>query len=383
MKPLLNFFTSLKTTIVLVVLIVLASAVGSFQIPMNPNIYGNLSAGILIPWFISDGYLHLSSTWWLPALTLFLTLIGINTIVCTIQRLYKIWGRGINGSFKTAISPYLPHLVHIGFLIGLIGHFIGNAYGFKVSGNLLYKGDSINVPHYKGLYITLNASKEIIGNDGRLAGIIDDVNLTNGKDIIKKGTIEINRPLIYKGIAFYHSRHGNSPSGFILKITESPERNSSPLSTETVKVQLGGRVRFAEGKELVLGRLYPDFALDKSGKPYNRSNTFNNPVQELSIYNDKGIKNKTWLPVGRKGDKTSARGIEITLADYLWEPYVVLNINYNPGVLLVFTGSLISVIGVFSLLFIRGEAELVKNRNLIRQKFIPKSLKTNDTSRTL
>ncbi len=373
MNRLTGFFTSLKTTVILTVIIILTCGIGSFQILRNPDIYQGLGFGILIPWFFKEGVRHLSSTWWLPLLVSLLGLIGLNTLICTIDRLLRIRKNSMAGFLKV-LHPYLPHLVHIGFLIGLTGHLIGNSYGFKTTNNLLFKGEIKNVPHSQRLKVKLNDVNEVV-EDGILRGIQTSVTLYDGDKVIRKGVIEINKPLIYNGVAFYHSHHGNAPYGYILDIRDVSDTPASPLGDKgerILPIRFGGQATLTPESTIVLGRLYPDFAMDKDGIPYNRSNLFQNPVQELFIYSKDERKIRLFLPVGMKGTSIEAGRFEIELKDYLLKPFVVLDINYNPGVWFVFTGSLISVIGVFSLLFIRGEGVLIRNRGL----------RTNDTSKT-
>lgn len=373
MKLILKFFTSLKTTIVLTIIIILVCGIGSFQILRNPDIYTDLGFGILIPWFFKQGVKHLSSTWWLPILVSLLALIGLNTIICTTDRLIRIKNNSRAGFLK-ALHPYLPHLVHIGFLIGLTGHLIGNSYGFKTTNNIVFRGEMKKVPHSQRLKLELNDVKEVI-EDGMLRDIQTSITLYDGDKVIRKGVIEVNKPLIYNGIAFYHRHHSTAPYGYILDIRDVSDTPASPLGDKGEKIipiRFGGQATLTHESTIVLGRLYPDFAMNKDGIPYTRSNLFQNPVQELFIYSKDKRKIRLFLPVGTKGTSIEAGRFEIELKDYLLKPFVVLDINYNPGVPFVFTGSLISVVGVFSLLFIRGEGGLIRNR----------SLRKSDTSKT-
>jgi len=169
--------------------------------------------------------------------------------------------------------------------------------------------------------------------------------LEDGKELLKDN-IRINGPLIYKGIAFYHIDQGEAPTGLILRVGE-----------EDFRIKFGGAFKTKDGAIFKLGTIIPDFALDKTGSPYSRSEEYRNPHQAIISASGK----MGWLQLSTIGSSVNLEGHTIELSGYINAPYVVLNINKDPGIWFIIIGSVVLVAGMLLLLFLRGErAELVR-----------------------
>ncbi len=343
MKSIWRFFASTELTIILAGLIILDAAWGSIISMKNPDVFQALDQSILFPWLFSVGKTNLSISLWIFILVCLTTLFAINTTVCTLDKLYSIF------KDKRPWQSLFPHIVHVGFLIALLGHLVGSIYGFRSPGNIVFKGQTIDVPSQQGLSLRFD---DIEMKTSRRAGLEDLKTkvalLEDGKEILKDN-IQINGPLIYKGIAFYHTDQGEAPTGLILKV-----------GNEDFRLRFGERFKTKDGAVFKLGTIIPDFALDEMGIPYSRSQEYRSPYQEIISSNGKNA----WLPLSRIGSSTNIDGKEIALSDYINTPYAVLNINKDPGIGFIIAGSAVLVIGMILLLFLRGErAELLKRQN--------------------
>ncbi len=342
MKSIWRFFASTELTIILAILICIDAAWGSIVSMKNPQIFQALDQAILFPWLFSIGKANLNISLWIFILVCLTTIFAINTTVCTLDKLYSIF------KDKRPWQSFFPQIVHIGFLIALLGHLLGSIYGFRSPGNFVFQGQTIDVPSQQGFLLRFD---DIEMKSSRRAGLEDLKTkvalLKHGKEILKHD-IRINGPLIYKGIAFYHADQGEAPTGLILKVGE-----------EDFRIKFGGVLK--AGKEAVfkLGRIIPDFALDEKGNPYSRSEEYRNPHQEIISLSGK----KAWLPLSNTGNSVKLESQTIELVDYVNTPYIVLNINKDPGIGFIITGSAILVTGMLLLLFLRGErTELVRPR---------------------
>jgi cytochrome c biogenesis protein ResB len=169
--------------------------------------------------------------------------------------------------------------------------------------------------------------------------------LDEGSEILS-GDIEMNGPLIYKGIAFYHMSHGQMPMGLVLRVDGAI--NEIPFDSGfTTK----------KGKGFKFGKIFPDFARDASGNGYSRTSEFRNPYQE--IISKDGTRG--YLNISRPGEVVSIEDVEIVLQDYILKEYAVLGINKDPGIWFIIVGSSILTFGVILIFLFRGSrAELMR-----------------------
>jgi cytochrome c biogenesis protein ResB len=256
-----RFFSSVYLTVILAALISADAAWGSILSMRYPQFFRAFDQEVLLPFISSLGPEYLSLTAWVWALIFLTALFGVNAFVCTADKLYAVIKN------KKPRAALFPHIVHIGFLIALLGHLAGSVYGFRSYGNVVFEGSSIPVPHTSGLFLRLDKSEMNVLPSGELDSLKTTVTLLDAKgEMVDQGEIGMNDPLIHKGIAFYHFDQGQSPSGLVMDIDGA-----------SATVEFEGSFKAPDGTELTLGALYPDFAVDSEGKPYNRSNDFSNP----------------------------------------------------------------------------------------------------------
>ncbi|MBI5468931.1 MAG: cytochrome c biogenesis protein ResB [Deltaproteobacteria bacterium] len=342
MKGIWNFFASVKLTIALTVVICLDAAWGSIVTVKSPGFSRALDQSILFPWLLSTGPKYPELSLWIYILVFLMAVFTVNTVVCTADKVYSI----VKG--KRPWQSFFPHIVHIGFMVALVGHLAGSAGGFRSYGTTVMQGETVPVPHVNGLSIRLDGVEMTPSPSGDIESLKTRVTLLEGGTEVKKGVIEINGPLVYNGVAYYHMDQGRTPTGFILEIDGEPLRlnMNSPSAAKS-------------GMTYRLGDLYPDFALDPEGRPASRSEEFRNPYIEVVS----GGGNAAYLPIGATGGQTVLDGKVLTLQDYIISPYVVLTINRDPGIWFIIIGSSILVAGMVLLLLFRGErGELLRQR---------------------
>ena len=89
----------------------------------------------------SMGTENISYTLWIYILIVLITLFAVNTFVCTTDRVFSIVRN------KSPWQMILPHIVHIGFLVALVGHLLGSTAGFKSPQNFILLGDQTAGPY--------------------------------------------------------------------------------------------------------------------------------------------------------------------------------------------------------------------------------------------
>jgi cytochrome c biogenesis protein len=358
MKRLWTIFASTWLTIVLAACICIVAAWGSIIAIRNPEFFRALDQAVLLDRLGNPRYgfmAELSLTHWVFALVLFMFLFTVNTVVCTIDKINSIIRS------RMPLRAFFPHIVHIGFLIAVTGHLVGSVWGFRSPGNVLYQSVPVPVPHEAGLSVRLDGFELERTPSGNVESLKTRVTLLQETETVLDGEIEINGPLIYKGIAFYHMDQGDVPTGLVLEARDG----------ERTTVDFGGSFTLTGGTRFTLGEIYPDFALDDRGRPYSRSPGFRNPYVEItSSYGERGF-----LPISYPGstvtfDESGAGspsgagrgdGVVIRLVEHKMTPYVVLTINRDPGIWFIIIGSIVLVIGMALLLLLRGaRTELVR-----------------------
>jgi len=343
MKKIRGFFSSIILTVVLAVLICIVAAIGSIITIRHPSVMSYLDHKVLI-----YGIKELSAqfeVYWIIVLTFLIALFAINTFVCTLEKITSIVKN--RGNWRRLI----PQIVHIGFLIALTGHLIGSVSGFKTSGNVLFKDELTPLAAVSDLSVRLDDFTAKNDRYGYRDYMKTTISLFRDNVKILTGDISVNHPLIYKGIAFYHNDDGQAPAG--IRVRRDGLRSNLPFSGKPGDEKKDG---------LRVTGIYPDFALDKAGRPYSRSERFTNPYVRLTM----GGKS-AFLNISGQGPAVTIKGEKIEYDGFTLRPYVVLNINKDPGIWLIIIGSLVLLAGMILLLiFGRDKAELIKPARLKR-----------------
>jgi cytochrome c biogenesis protein ResB len=298
-------------------LICIDAAWGSVVCIRNPEVFQALDQAILLPWLFTAGIKDPGLSLWIFILVGLIFLFALNTAVCTVDRLYAAV------KHRTPLRSFFPHVVHVGFLVALLGHLLGSTYGFRSPGNILVEGEPVAVPHTKSLSIRLEDIATGYSPAGELTSVRTFVTLLEGDKVLLSEMIQINDPLIYRGTVFYHADHGTVPTGLVLEV--DGQRKS---------VNFGGIFTGPDNKGFSLGSLYTDIA-----------------VQEIVT---KGGK-RAFLSIARPGASVTLGGSTIRLMDYVSKPYAIITINRDPGIWFVIAGSSILVLGMVFLLFSKGE----------------------------
>src|SRR3972149_8647810 len=134
MTGLWRFFSSVYLTIVLAIAICAVSAWGSIVSMQNPQLFRAFDQEVLFPLLFSLGTRYLSLTLWVWALIVLTAVFAVNTVVCTIDKVLAIVKN------RRPWQAFFPHIVHIGFLIALVGHLAGSVWGFRSCGPVLDGG---------------------------------------------------------------------------------------------------------------------------------------------------------------------------------------------------------------------------------------------------
>ena len=410
-----DIFSSIKLAVVVFLMISVTSIVGTIieqqaepeqNIKLLAKLFGLHFAPAAFRILDTLGFTDMFRSWWFMA---FLAIFAANLIVCSIDRLPKIWK-----VVREPVKPVTPerlkalsikreiilkekvdkasehagavlkkygftaalrkeehgvqlyaekgrytrlglYVTHLSVLLILSGALIGMLFGFNASLNLPEGTSSVMAYKSGGLQIPLGFE---IRCDNFNVSFYDNSDtpksyksvltiLENGREV-KKKMIDVNNPLHYKGITFYQASYGfipNRDSIFQFTVT------SNNGTKEDVNVKFGEPFTLPGGS--VTGKVVdfsPAIALDESGKPYTYAKMMNNPAAFVEFSENGAIKYRQWILLRLPQTWKVADGI--VEFKHLWgAQYTGLQVREDPGVWVVYLGCMIMALGLYTSFF--------------------------------
>lgn len=404
---LMDFFTSLRLTIPLMIILALVSVIGTV-IPQNasPHEYLQHYGPTAYRVFKALDFPDVYHSWYFNVL---LILLSLNLLACSIKSFPRIWHSvtlrtplltdeqvriaSSTATVKTDLAPEAVtpkvvqvlkarfaapqetlregvihlfceksrharlgvYIIHLSVLIILLGGVVGSLFGFK--GHLIVPEGERS----REVVLQSDSSVYELGFDVRC----DDFEVTyypNGapKDYKSKLTIvdgdaaaltkviEVNHPLSYKGLTFYQSSWG-SLAEVLFAVTPKGEQGPA---TE-YRVEEGGSFTIPEtGLTVKLNRFFTDFIIE-DGRPINRSAEPNNPAAELLIYQNDQIRQRAWVFQNFPGfHGAKDLGYEFTIKEFAQKEYTGLQVTRDPGVGVVWVGCTLMMLGILFTFFL-------------------------------
>jgi hypothetical protein len=189
-----NFFLSLKTSVWTLLVLICLFFIGSYMMPAHREVFLSINDDILFSWAKIAASDNLWYTWWFFGAFAALTLLTVNTLVCSIQAIRDRWSRT---DFLRRISP---QIVHAGFLFILLAHLLGAGGGYKLSG-MVREGTLVRLPENRGLY--LKAIHVDTDARGYMRDWTAEATVFENEQPVKSGTLGPNTPLFVGGTGIY------------------------------------------------------------------------------------------------------------------------------------------------------------------------------------
>ena len=259
---------------------------------------------------------------------------------------------------KTRLAVYLTHL---SILIILAGAIIGAFFGFRGQMNIVEGTaldfaisdggkpiplgfqiicDKFEVEYYenKGIPKAYRSYLRIVEND-------QTVKLEEKENII----IEVNQPFTYKGISFYQASYGFQPTAHAeFRFTFIDKSNN----TFPIKARFEEKFKIPD-KSVTASVV--DFAtalgIDEEGRLFNMTTEMINPAV-LVEFEENNKKTHQWIL--KKIPETWETPYGQLIFNELWGAHFTgLQIRKDPGVPLIYIGSILLCVGVFISLLLR------------------------------
>ncbi len=399
MKAVTRFFSSVKLAIVLLIILTLASILGTL-IPQGRSAaeytarYGQIS-NLLIRMEIT----YLYHSWWFLGLLFF---ISINTIVCTLTRFKSklkktlrpklefeskmlnsfkvsqkftinkgiektkerlkellilnrfhtrekaIKGRVFLMARKHVFGIFGSDVVHLGLLIIFLGGILSGLLGFK-SNLQLTEGQVLKIPK-ADFSLKLDKFETEYYESGQVRDWKSTLTVIENKKEIFTKKIEVNHPLSYKGFMFYQSRWGWDWENPSVNIVIKDQGDTSNGININLKI---GNKTILKDKNLEIHALHfvPDFVLNDRNQVTTRSLQPNNPAAFIKAVKDGEELFSGWIfskfPDFIQQNSQKENGLSFRFADFKTKHYSGIQMTKDPGANCIWIGCVILMFGLF------------------------------------
>jgi len=398
-----EFFSSLKLAIFLMITLAILSTVGTvIQQGERPEVYIKEYGESAYWWFVKLGFVDIYHTWYFSTI---LILLCINSLTCFHQRFPAIWrsirqdkvnvtaqfiqnlkrsatvdlagDRGTvteslglafaergyrvlvnKGDTETTLyatkgimGRVAAHVAHLSVTLIVAGGLLGNVWGFRDFGVCL-EGETYHIPQGN---FDLHVDKFWI--DYYDNGAVKSYNSTltvieNGESKLTK-TITVNDPLVYKGIWFYQSSYGDSWDRVEKARVVVREKATDKVVGEAI-LDWQKEVALKDlGLKMKVINFVADFGFDpklrnaKNDGVFSKTVEHENPAIKLAITEREQSLSAPWIFYNYP-DLFDIQGskYKFELTGYLTKKFTGLQIAKDPGVLIVWGGSTLLVVGV-------------------------------------
>jgi len=255
---------------------------------------------------------------------------------------------------KTRLAVYLTHLSILIILAGaLLGHFFGfrgsmnivegTGLNFAISdeGRAIPLGFEVRCDRFEVEYYENSAMPKAYRSYVRI--------IENGKPVRENVIIEVNQPFTYNGVTLYQASYGFQPTEhaefrFTYFDKTGKEHNINAHFEEKFKIP-GTSVTAS------VTDFSPALGVDEEGRLFNMSSDMINPAV-LVTFEEKGKKTQQWIL--KKIPETWQTPYGKLRFNELWgAQFTGLQVRKDPGVPLIYIGSILMCLGLFICLFLR------------------------------
>lgn len=400
MSSIWRFFASVKLAIILLILVAAASVLGTLIPQGLPPAayaarYGQL-AGLLSTLRLTGVY---HSGWYLALLLFF----AVNTAVCTVVRLPGKWRRamrpnvevdpsalqalkarsrfGKNGPAAASLTRlegllaarhyrvrsearekrsyvlaqkrrfgiFGSDAVHLGLLVIIVGGIVSGLGGTRAQLDLS-EGQTAKVPQ-AAFEVRLDRFETEYYPQGMIKAWKSTVTILEEGAAVLTRTIQVNKPLSYKGFNLYQTSYGSNWDNPKLEITI--RKKSDAAFARTARLSVGERVAVDDKdvSQISVTRFVPDFVLGEGNRAESRSEEPNNPAAQVEGWKGGDKVFSGWIfanyPDFEQMHAGKPTDLSFVLKSFRGSEFSVLEAARDPGVGLIWIGCLLVTAGFF------------------------------------
>jgi cytochrome c biogenesis protein len=394
---------SIRTGIILLILVVILSAVGTLVLQRPTSELQDLQRAYspsTLLWLDRLGLTDVFHAWWFAIL---LTLVSLSIILASIDRWPSSW-RFYSHPYRRAEAPFratLQHhaefkisdrsvgldaaeraliklglrpervidnnevslysernrisvlavyIVHLSLLMIFAGGIVDAMFGYRGSLTLT-TGETSNTirVRQKGMELTrllpFSIRCDAAGQENYADGSpkrwwSDLVVVDKGREIERK-QIVVNDPLTYDGIRFFQASFGLSSKIENLKLRATPLQGEA----RTITLAPQQTVQLDAGNTIRVNRFVPDYYI-QDGEVHQRSQELSNPAIELVLTNQRDSHNVWLFPRDSNQLQDAKAGYSFALTDLKPKFYTGLEVSHEPGQWFVWGGVLTMALGL-------------------------------------
>jgi hypothetical protein len=145
-KLIWHMLGSIHLTVVLCLMLTVDLAYGYICLNRNTHLFAPLNELGLTTWLATYGSHNLTYTAWFYLLLGLLTLLGVNTFVCTTDRVVGLIQRRKHFTGKRFFFKFAPHVMHYALIIILAGYLSSYLFAQVLDTRTLIIGTSMGLP---------------------------------------------------------------------------------------------------------------------------------------------------------------------------------------------------------------------------------------------
>ena len=306
-----------STFVVLSILWCLDLAVGSLvAYRADPRFWIRMDAYPFNLWLRQVAPLEWPRSLWVYILVVLTYLVVASLVLCTVNWFFRK-RRRLRGMGEV--------LVHLGFLFVFAGFVLGSGFGSRVQGLRVAEGEE--APVGQGLALRVERVDVVRGPGGRAWDAVSRVTLVQHGQVVARGTVRTNHPLIHGATVVYPQGASARVAGVVLATTRG-----------TVRLRPGAGAPVGADGVLRIRAL-----LD----PGERWGPYIGPGAVVELRGaDEAVRGSVFLSPGTRGVVNLA-GLRVRLLDLEVVPGGVYNVHRDPGVWLVLVGACVLTLGTF------------------------------------
>ncbi len=264
------------------------------------------------------------------------------------RSLYKLKYSDVNSCLyyfeRGKIGRLGPLITHASIIVILVGGIFVGLLGFKEQKRITV-GETVDVPRTDLQVRADDFKAEFYPESGTpkeytsVLTIIED-----GEPKVTK-SVEVNHPLTYKGVKFYQSSYGLSNTIEVELSKKASDEAGEVLGKFGLNV---GELFEVPDSQLKIKPvvLVPDFVMDSSGHVGSRSREPRNPAAFFELYEGDELRDSVWSFLKFPDFHGSGKsGYSLKFLDTKY--YTELQISQDPGLSVIWIGSLLMVLGLF------------------------------------
>ena len=254
-------------------------------------------------------------------------------------------------SERSRISEMAVYIVHASLLLIFTGFIVDSLYGWR-GFLMLTPGKSSNQVEMKNgslrtipFSIRCDGTGEETYADGTPKKYWSKLAVVDGGQEISRKEIVVNDPLVYHGLRFYQASYGRTGKLNQLILDATPANNVAS-APQQISLAMNQTVALDPDTSVQLVEFIPDFVV-QDGRVYARSKDIVNPAVHMIVTSNKANSSaNVWLPPMPGIDENASSPYTFDPKDLKTGTYTGLQVSHEPGQWVVWAGVVLMGIGL-------------------------------------